>query len=87
MTQWTNSALSAIAAAECSHLTLTSSMKSRHSLLHVKSEVNRTRARRLAWPILGGWGPSDSSSNLDGPTQSIHIWARPDLNQSQFQSQ
>ena len=33
-------------------------------------------ARGLAWPILGGWGPSDPSSNLGGPTllgQSLSV--------------
>mgnify|MGYP000470218692 CR=1 FL=1 len=31
-------------------------------------EDQNTGARGLAWPILGGWGPSDPSSNLGGPT-------------------
>jgi len=50
-------------------VTLTLSTKSLLSALPF-SETNHTpRARGLAWPILGGWGPSDPSSNLGGPTQ------------------
>ena len=30
--------------------------------------IPKARACGLAWPILGGWGPSDPSSNLGRPT-------------------
>ncbi len=50
-------------------VTLTSSTKLRLSA-HQFNEIP-TWARGLAWPILGGWGPSDPSSNLGGPTNTI----------------
>ena len=32
------------------------------------NQIPQARACGLAWPILGGWGPSDPSSNLGRPT-------------------
>ena len=44
-------------------------MKWLHSVHTGKNRSTHSGARGLAWPILGGWGPSDPSSNLGGPTQ------------------
>ena len=35
---------------------------------HLLSIPQFKRVRGLAWPILGGWGPSDPGSNPGGPT-------------------
>lgn len=33
--------------------------------------ISLKRVRGLAWPILGGWGPSDPGSNPGGPTSIL----------------
>ena len=48
-------------------------MKWLHLVHTGKNRSTHSGARGLAWPILGGWGPSDPSSNLGGPTSSSQI--------------
>ena len=49
-------------------------MKWLHSVHTGKNRSTHSGARGLAWPILGGWGPSDPSSNLGGPTPKPKVF-------------